>query len=199
MSEQQDHERVRAVLWEDVIFAKESAANSPGEASLRSLIRAYFAFLEGDLFAFKQIILSMEKHLVRFSLPDPAETRMVIFSDEEKAMLKEYSYDLASGGKARKTSYHPRLADNIKFALRMFHKGVRIESDIDYNSDGWNCLLSSQKIRNRITHPKSTLDLEVSREDLQTAETGIEWYEETVDRLWERASNESPFRLRRDC
>ena len=110
-------------------------------------------------------------------------------------MLEEFTYDI-SGGKARKKTYYPIFEDNIKFLVRVFHKAIQLESEIDFNSFGWKQLVEAQRVRNRVTHPKTDECLKVSDEDINTVRVGLTWYEQTIERMLERLEKDSIYAAR---
>jgi len=184
--------QITTILLADVEASRLLYAISLNDFSRRSGVKTLFTYLEGHLYAFKQATLALECELLPCSpLPGMRETRIVIFSDEEKAMLEEFTYEMSGSGKARRQTYYPRFEDNIRFIIRAFHKAIRLESKVDLDCQGWNQLIESQRIRNRITHPKSVNDLSVTDADLDTVNDGINWYEDAVSSMLERFEKES--------
>ena len=106
-------------------------------------------------------------------------------------MLQEFTYDMGSGGTARKRDYSPRLEEDVKFLVRVFHKAVGLESTILFGCEGWNRLLDAQRIRNRITHPRGHIDLTVSDDDIKVAQQGVAWYEEVISEMLGRLEKDS--------
>jgi len=75
-------------------------------------------------------------------------------------------------------------------------QSLKIESNINFNCEGWNKLKEAQKIRNRITHPKSPEDLQVSKQDLTYVEAGLQWYQTTFETLLDRYEVKSQMKPR---
>jgi len=180
-------DQITTLLLADVEEGRKLYKTSPSDFARRAGIRALFTYLEGHLYAFKQATLALESVIVPIGpLPGLRDARIVIFSEEEKAMLEE-----SGGGKASRPTY-PRFEDNVKFVIRAFHKAMRLESNLDLGCcKGWSQLIESQRIRNRITHPKSLADLSVSDADLDTVCDGISWYEDMIKGMLERFEKES--------
>lgn len=187
---------VQQALTDDVAAAKGLHAARESDFTRRMVVKTMFTYLEGHLYALKQVILDFEHILNPWQLQGIKDSRIVLFTDEERAMLEEYTYDLSSGGVARKTLYLPRFADNIKFAFTLFQRAVRLEDTVNYNSEGWQRLLESQKIRNRLTHPRSTESLSVVEAEVATVEKGVAWYDNNVDALFHRLEHESIYTRR---
>ena len=189
----EEFQRVASLLLGDIDAAAELHRRAATEFSKRTLIKTSFTYLEGHLYAFKQAVLALEHVLVPILIPSSrvTDSRIILFSDEERAMLEEFSYDLGSGGHARRKTYHPKLTDSIKFTANVFHRAIRLPSDIDFNSEGWNHLIETQRIRNRLTHPKASSCLHVSDEDIRAVDAGVQWYQTMIDHMLDRFETES--------
>ncbi len=143
---------------------------TPPSACMRRLyMRTLFTSFEGRLYALKQFILSLEQSLLPWKLPR-GTGHVVLFTDEQRAMLKEFTYKLTSGGEAQIATYYPKFSDSFKFTMNVLHKVMRLKSNVDYGGQGWHAVIESQKIRNRLTHPKSSADLVVTDDELKTAD-----------------------------
>ena len=187
------YSEIHAHLSADVREANALLADKPNSHfAKRILIRTLFTYLEGCLHARKQETLALEEILCAYQFPR-GESRILIFSEAEKHMLRETTFDL-SGSKARETTYYPKLGDNIKFTLTLFQRAFRLEDKIDYNCPGWTKLLAAQKLRNRLTHPKSVECLKIEDEDLSNLEAAIDWYEAAFTSCTDRISTESVYR-----
>jgi len=186
-----EFEKLVDILLSDVREAEKAHRLLSTDFTRRTLVKTLFTYLEGHLFAFKQLLLSLEYQLAP-ALPYPRmETKIVLYSEEERAMLEEFSYDLASGGRARRHTYNPRFGDNVKFAFSMFHKATRLADDLNFNCEGWTRLLEAQEIRNRLTHPKLVEFLAITEQEVKIVEIGIKWYESTMERMMAKFENES--------
>lgn len=190
--------QVAGVLLEDINAATALHRNAATEFSKRTLIKTSFTYLEGHLYAFKQAVLALEHVLVPMSIPSSrvVNSRVILFTDQERAMLEEFTYDLSSGGHARRKTYYPKLTDSIKFTTNVFHRAIQLPSDIAFNSEGWNHLINTQQIRNRLTHPKTRSCLQVSEEDIRTVGAGVQWYETIIDHMLDRFQTESIYAVR---
>jgi hypothetical protein len=115
-------QQIDVTLGTDVEEAQKLYVNSPGEFSKRVLVKTIFNYLEGHLYAFKQTVLAMEeilKHPMSGLHPRSVKSWVALFSDEEKAMLQEFTYEIGSGGKARKRDYFPRLTTTLNLWSRL--------------------------------------------------------------------------------
>src|SRR5208282_2141278 len=168
--------QIADVLEKDVQLARAQCGQAPSEYSKRVLIKTIFSFFEGHLYAFKQVVLAFEYILnpLKNLVLGAKASRMVLFSEEERAMLEGFT------GKERKN--HLKFKDNIKFAVQIFYRAIQQQNEVDFKSVGWNQLMAAQKIRDRITHPKTAEALKISDEEMQIVIAGHNWYRGTISR-----------------
>jgi hypothetical protein len=74
---------------------------------------------------------------------------------------------------------HIPFRDGVKAALNLLSQ-ARNKPPLDYGGKGWESLLASVRIRDRITHPKKAEDYEVSRKDLEVADLAWRWFTENL-------------------
>jgi hypothetical protein len=184
--------QITDVLEEDIRLARTQCQQTISEYSKRVLIKTIFTFFEGHLYAFKQAILAFEYILNPWKnlVPGAKESRMVLFTEEERAMLEEFTFAMDSGGKARKRDYYPKFEDNIKFTVQIFYKAIQQQGKVEFN-EGWEQLMKAQGIRNRVTHPKTAEALKISDKEMETVIAGHNWYRETNSRML-KSLRESP-------
>lgn len=177
--------QIADVLEADIKLARGQCQQEPSEYSKRMLIKTVFTFCEGHLYAFKQAVLAFEYILNPWKnlVPGAKESRMVLFTDEERAMLEEFTFAMGSGGKACKQVYYPKFKDNIKFVVQIFYRAIQQKNEVDFNSAGWTRLMEAQKIRDRITHPKTAEALKICDDEMKTVIAGHDWYVETINRM----------------
>jgi hypothetical protein len=185
--------KVSAILLADVEIATHHHQSAPTDYTRRTLAKTLFTYLEGHLFSFKQAVLAFEEILAISPPSSTMKSRVNLFTVEERATLEEFTFDLSSGGRARKQTYYPRLTDSIKFTVDVFHRGVRLNNDVDFNCGGWNDLVAGQRIRNRLTHPKSPQCLCITEEELRVVDSGVRWYESITEHMLRRFESDSFF------
>jgi len=130
----------------------------PSQIKRRGLIRAIFAYIEGNVFKIKEEVLIEESH-----------KRQPTLDIEEMVLLKEASPYINNKGKVKSTVKYSELSANIRFTLNCYAKSAQINHTLDLNGQEWECLIESIRVRNRITHPKSALELEISENELVKA------------------------------
>ncbi|MGC9396298.1 MAG: hypothetical protein ACP5J4_15755 [Anaerolineae bacterium] len=139
----------------------------------RTLVRTLFAMIEGITFAHKQKILA------------DYEAGRRHLSHAEYAILTEESYQLRDSGTIRTSPNYPNIQANIKFVFPLYARILDSEFTFDppLSAPGWQSLCRSIEIRNRLMHPKSLTDLDVTDTDLEEVEKAAEWFTAQIDRL----------------
>ncbi|MBN2390226.1 MAG: hypothetical protein JXR84_05870 [Anaerolineae bacterium] len=173
--------------WSDIDDAIDSLDLDMGDLSIndfdsherdqhlrRTLVRTLFAMIEGTTFAYKQHILA------------DYEASRGQLSHAEYAVLTEEAYQLTNSGTIRTSPNYPNIKANIKFAFPLYARTLGADFKFTPSLDkdpGWQSLCQSIEIRNRLMHPKSLEELEVSDADLKHAYRAADWFEDQVNRL----------------
>jgi len=126
----------------------------------RELVRAAFVAVEG-----------FQSSLQR----DLLEAGQDQLSAAEVALLKEEGYTLKESGEVRIVPACLPLKQRVKLTTRIVAR-LRPECHIDFVEKGWQQLLASLDVRNRLTHPKTRLDMDVTETELVTALAGAAWW-----------------------
>jgi hypothetical protein len=127
----------------------------------RLIMRSIFSYIEAVVFSMKRTAL--ERH------PEA-------LTDGEKMLAAEAAFELSEAGQVVKRAAKVSLGSNIKFAFAIFSKAYKTWSPLNLVNPGWQSLLRSIKARDRITHPKSPSDLQISDAELDDAHTGLNWF-----------------------
>ena len=182
--------QIADILEDDVQLARAQNQQAPSEYSKRVLIKTIFAFFEGHLYAFKQVVLAFEYILnpLKNLVPSANESRMVLYTEEERTNLEGFTF-VSSDEKAHKQ--YLKFKANIKSTVRIFYKAIQQQNEIDFNSEGWTQLMDAKEIRDRVTHPKTAEALKISDEQVNTVIAGHNWYVKTINHMLEslRKSN----------
>lgn len=182
--------QIADVLEEDYRLARAQCKQAPGEYSKRVLIKAIFAFFEGHLYAFKQVVLTFEN--LKNLIPNAKESQIAPFTEEERANLEGFTLRTSSDGEVRK--HRLAFKEDMKSVMQIFYRAIQQRNEADF-SEGWTQLMDAQKIRDRITHPKIAEALKISDKEMETAIAGHDWYRETNSRML-KSLRESPLGLR---
>jgi hypothetical protein len=130
----------------------------------RTFIRSLFAGIEGINHRINNVSILL------------ANIKKIKLSHAEIAMLKEEIYALNEKGEAISTKSKLRTKDNLCFTLKTFAHVSNTTFKIEKNSKEWSSFNEALKIRDRLTHPKSTNDLIISDVELEAVEKTFMWY-----------------------
>lgn len=72
----------------------------------------------------------------------------------------------------------------VKYTLETYAKQIGFSKEI-FADEGWSAFQKSQKIRDRITHPKKQKEIEITDEELLTIEKGWLWWNDVLKQLRE--------------
>ena len=162
MGERVSDQSFISALLTDVRNAIGRHGQSGSQSDKRDLVRTAFAAFEGVVWIFRQ-------HLVA-----AAESTYGLTANE-KSILNESSYYLAEDGHIRVQRKFASLLATVRLMARI---GERIAParTIDFSGPDWNRVQCAVAIRNRITHPKSSSDLDLTESDLQTCLSALFWF-----------------------
>ncbi|WP_290517279.1 hypothetical protein [Alcanivorax sp.] len=141
--------------------------NKGNEALECSYIRALFSTLEGILFAFRIEVVESDKFKLIFDLPSQAKIL------EKKLDPNNYCI-------TKKTRYLT-FKQAVKYSCRSLArvKGKNPD-DLPFKGPDWSNVLEANKIRDRITHPKSVDDLVIGNDGLEVVMKAKAWLREEV-------------------
>ncbi|MHB1077722.1 MAG: hypothetical protein ACYCZG_17105 [Thiobacillus sp.] len=157
-------------LMSDVENAKRLDTDFYSEAFIkRTYIRSFFAMIEGVIFQLKQIALQ-------------ANSEAKIFTDNEIQKLLEQEKYLTEDGVVKDRKIKTKLLTNLEFAILSVVKVLNLNYKIDKDS-GWEQLGLAIKIRDRITHPKTTKSLLIDSDDMEILGRANSWFRDEAARL----------------
>jgi len=145
----------------------------------RMLIRSIFASIEGIVYGMKQLALAAFR-------PDGPLTF------DELIICKGISLRLKNNGDVDRSAMRLEFGPNLKFSFMVLAKAFhqKFELDTDKTCLGWNRLVESVKVRNRLAHPKRPSDLELTDEEIGHAIEAYQWFNEQVSTLLEMFSKD---------
>jgi len=172
---------VYKVLAEDLNEIVAYGKKSPSPFAHRTLVRTHFALMEGLAFQLRQVTLASLQ-------------RKGVLSPEEILLLKEERPALKKNGKVESIDSHQRPLPNLLFSIRCYVKNHGATYEPDTSNSGWAAMREFVQIRNRVTHPKSTEDLDLDDKQLQYVADAASWWKATMlgmfraceeaDRFW---------------
>lgn len=86
-------------------------------------------------------------------------------------------------GKQRRISFEQR----VLFMLNLFSEANYTSLKIDTKSNDWKKFTTLIRVRNRLTHPKSSNDFEVTLNEVKTCEYAFNKFQDTLKILMERS------------
>ncbi len=134
------------------------------QSGSRAFVRAVFALIEGGVFGLKQVAITLSEH------------GQGQFSEAEMAMLKDELYDLDKKGRATVQPKFVPLPKNIRFAFEACGRAYNTSYVLPVNDSGWHSFQEALKVRNRLTHPKSIDDLQLTEKELEQASEAAKWF-----------------------
>ncbi|MBI2725233.1 MAG: hypothetical protein HYX42_03180 [Polaromonas sp.] len=159
--------RVFTVLNEDLDAALMAGREEPNQFAHRTLIRTYFAFVEGIAYQLRQV--------TRASLEGTDK-----LTQGEMALLREERFQLNARGEPEAKDNYQSMLPNLLFSVRCYVKNHGATYVPDTSKSGWWSMKQAVAIRDRITHPKSAMGLEISDEDANHFVLAAGWWKETL-------------------
>ena len=159
-----------ALLIEDVAAILKILATDKAQVWRRSLVRAFFALVEGTTW-----------HLKASALQHPRAEETLRLA--ERALLREESYAISDKGTPRVRPKFMGTAENLRFVLGVYARLDNQGFAPDYAGPGWRAFQAALEVRNRITHPKGAAACEVSTDELRWLAEALAWYESTLSEL----------------
>ena len=157
-------EELLVLIWEDVAQACRNMLSSDSPYNRRCFVRSFFAAADASIFVVKDACLSR-----------PTE-----YSAGELSLLREEAYSLQNGQIQIQPKFIP-IDRNLRFAISMYVRGRGGNSTLELGDGGWEAFKQSIQIRNRITHPKGSEELEISNAELKAVRTAFVWFTETLN------------------
>lgn len=133
----------------------------------RSLIRTFFAYVEGTTFLMRQIILWAH------------ERADITLSDSEAMQLREER--LVRDGESLKTcARYNTVLENVELAFKYFPAMFHSSYQLPKSDHRWGSFKSALKARDSITHPKQVEDYLLPAEVLRQLQESIVWFHESM-------------------
>ena len=154
-------ENFLVILMHDVLLALERRDLEDVQATRRDLIRTMFAAIEGASWEYRDHVRSVATDLDM--LPPLVEMA-----------LSETTYRVAENGEIDEQVRYISMPAMIRLTTRLA-ESICPGFELDFKNDGWASFKTSIKIRNRITHPKSISDLEITDAEITVCQSAYFW------------------------
>lgn len=143
----------------DFSLAEKHLAETDDRYSRRQLVRTFHAYVE-----------TIVTNLKRQALHEAAR-----FDNAERALLAEEKYELTDTGEPKVVLQMISLARNVRFAFRCYAKAHGISFYLSVDGPGWRDFRSALRVRNRLTHPRTAADLDLSDAEIETIARAHRW------------------------
>jgi hypothetical protein len=165
------------ILSHDVVICWERIEVADTQATRRDLIRTMFAAIEGYVWEYRAFVKSIVNDIGTVS-------------PIMELALTETSYSVNDQGRLEEHIRPIPVTSMIRLVTKLAEEHCP-ELKIDFSTTGWSNLKQTIKIRNRITHPKSASDLEVTPEDIAISQAGFFWLLALIADVMEATKNAS--------
>lgn len=150
------------MLVGDVLASMQRRSERDDQSSRRDLVRTSFAAIEGLAWVFREHVIEVAQST--YGLDEP-----------EVRALSEVSYHVNDKGKISQQPKFIPLVSQIRLIARIAER-ISSNACIDFSGSDWDRLRNAVGIRNRITHPKTAADLELSGADADTCLAALFWF-----------------------
>jgi len=164
--------RVFVLLNADLEAALELGKREPSQFAHRTLIRTYFAFVEGLAYQLREV--------ARASLEGTG-----LLTPGELALLREERFQLNQKGEPETRENFQSALPNLLFSVRCYVKNHGATYIPDTSHNGWESMRRAIAVRDRITHPKSALGFQIIDEDVNHFVNAAGWWKRTLLELFE--------------
>lgn len=150
-------------LRKDFKFIRKNLDNDPSEFWSRTFIKTTVSLIEAEIFILKQQIL----HYCR--------ENKIQLSPELLLFLSNKKYEISNNGQIKERLLQVRLKDDIRFVFWqvLSIKGHKLQKG--FEDPGWSKVISTIAVRNRLTHPKSVDDMNVSKQEVNDCKLAFNW------------------------
>ncbi|PMW94847.1 hypothetical protein C1X59_27590 [Pseudomonas sp. FW215-R2] len=147
---------MNAVLREDLEVLLAAFPDQSGQVLRRSFVRASWAYVEAITFAFKNMATL---------LVDEGACEM---DPKDKEFLNSQRFE---------------AVENVKATMKLAAKAFSVpERNLGGGAD-WRHVKPSNSVRNRLLHPKSVEDLQVSNAEWESHKSAFDWFVRAFDGL----------------
>ena len=155
----QPERKFDSILLSDVAEAQERVHENDTPTNRRDFIRSMFACIEGVYWQLKEDLLT---------------DVMLQLTDKERRKLSDARTVVGPSGETAQRDNHIPVADTMRLLLKILGRHLP-DSTLKTDGPGWEAFKKCIVLRNRLVHPKSAADLEVSDDELELAERTYRW------------------------
>ncbi|WP_025879414.1 hypothetical protein [Stenotrophomonas indicatrix] len=153
MKEKDEFSTLIRITSQDAMKVANEARNNADASTYRMAVRTIFAGAEG--------ILWYAKNLARAAAAQSPGS----YSTLEIAALGDEAYVVAENGTVKKKANFIPMVTSIRLVSKLMARGQMSNADFDWSAGALSTIRQAVAVRNRLTHPKSGVDLLVTEEE----------------------------------
>ncbi len=156
-------------LLEDAAEAERLLEEQDTQFFRRAYIRSLFSSTEGIIWLMKQTCLKANPVV---------GMRKIAIADY--AILADESYDLKNNGETSVQTKFLKLPDNLRFTVKTVNRLFGAQLDLGVGTTKWENFKKAIEVRNRITHPRNTSEVDISDDEIEMCKEVSSWFNELV-------------------
>jgi hypothetical protein len=166
---------------DELAEARELVRFTTYDFAVRTFVRTMAAEFETRLYLLQDFMLKVHE-----------ESANLKFEAAEEAILQSETYSLRKNGVIERTPKFYPFRDHLLFTLRLFAKRFHPKAMPEASGPGWDAVLKFIQIRNRLMHPKSMADLEISESEIDSINAAQDWLRSAFKALFAFESLKGP-------
>ncbi len=153
-------------LKSDVEKSKKSLSDSSSGFADRVYVKTVFSLVEGVTFRVRQYMISA------------ADAGIYTIDHPSLNFLSETTYKINSQGKIKEKEEYLSFLPGFKFTFKTFAACLEMNEFAEraFSDNGFNQFKLSVDVRNRLTHPRRTQEMMVSRSECEMVQTAEQWF-----------------------
>ncbi|MCB2209794.1 hypothetical protein KQH62_02765 [bacterium] len=143
------------------------------QVNRRNYLRSLIVYYEINLSAMRKTVI--ELILLKSDLSGELNLHKIFPLLDEKA-------NLSGRGKLRLVTNHIPLKILLVYTLKTYADFVNLDEDI-FSDNKWDSFIKSIELRHRITHPNFYSDVDISDDELNRIDEGLQWWNSAIKKL----------------
>jgi hypothetical protein len=144
-----------------------------------TLVEGVVSYFKSSTYQFNQFVMLPFRNLLdHYEIDVDVPVFMDVVPLTEAGLLLDHRPTVASNGEIRKASTFLDFKTNFKFTFQMVDRVFKASCAPNYGDirQEWDMLQQTVKIRNRITHPKVGVSLDITDDELKTLGLSSQWF-----------------------
>lgn len=151
---------------------------------IRTAIRNVFAEWEARLYQLRRVCLAYQS------------IGVISFTHAEILGLEDCSFRVNDQGQVVKREAKTATAASFRFVFSMLANACGVANPLDTSGSDWTDFQTIIKVRNRLTHPKTTSCFDISNDEAAAFGRSVKWMNSIFDAMARQASAEINSRLK---